>query len=84
MFSLYNITMVSSLAILAMGNITQSDLILVNTTLGNFTFLLLPLVIFPNVVRHWNMISSIWVRLLSDFTLGNLSLGYLTLGNLSQ
>ena len=58
MFSLYNITMVSSIANLAMGNITQSDLILVNTTLGNFTFLLLPLVIFPNVVRHWNKISS--------------------------
>ena len=36
MFSLYDITMVPILANLALGNITQSDLILGNSTLGNF------------------------------------------------
>ena len=33
----YNITMVPILANLALGNITQSDLILGNSTLGKFT-----------------------------------------------
>ena len=76
MFSLCNNTMVPSLANLDRGNITQKDLILGNSTMGNL--------IFSYVVRHWGMIP--WVIFLSDFTLGNLSrcsptMGYNTMGN---